>query len=204
MNINKHRERIWKMISSEIVNLSRPVYSNFIIKLDNTDEENTNEFKWTFQHLEKGHTNIFISYGLIKLHANKLNNELLNSFKEYLQIRIKSEGKQDYASRLIDIISGIIESLLQNWIHELDDINFKYKRHIYISPNRYIEISLNEYQFLLKLIKDKDFINKINEIQRKNRLLNDAFDNFKSGLKGIHNMYELKGKCEMCSFWNKW
>jgi len=206
----RHKKKLWEEILTKLVNLSRPVYNDFNIKLDVIDKENTDEFIWAFQHLRRKHSNISTNYGLVETHAKKLNNELLNDFKGYTENKIKDSIVQMHVAKLTGIISEIIKSIFQKNINKLEDIEFKLKEgkcYIYVSSINHREISSNEYQFLSKLLKENTFKCKIKEIQEEGGLLNEAFDWFKKGLNELikkiedDGVNELKGKCEKCSFW---
>jgi len=113
-------------------------------------------------------------------------------------------------AKLTEAISEIINNIFQKKIDGLDDIEFKKikgKNRIYLSSDRYIELSSKEKQFLSKLMDYEDFKCKVKNIQEESKLLNFVFDRFKERL-GIliteiesYGVDELKGRCKECSRW---
>jgi hypothetical protein len=203
----RHKNRLWKEIIVKLQNLSRPTYSEFSIALDNTGQENTDEYKWTFQHFRDKHTNITKNYDSLIEHTNNLNDESLKDLKRYIDDKIKNAIGKKYTSKLNKIISDIIFSIFKKKIYGLKDIKFKIiksKNQIYVSPDEYWGISPKEKEFLSELIKNKDFRLKMKNIQEESDLLNESFDKFKTNIKELihkierNGISELKGSCDEC------
>ncbi len=90
--------------------LSRPSYQKFSIRIDRTNKENTDEYKWTFQHLRNKHTDISMNYDLVDEHANNLNDKLLKDFKDYIENEIINSIGGNY----VNIFSNVIWKIIEN------------------------------------------------------------------------------------------
>ncbi|MCJ7570406.1 MAG: hypothetical protein MUO82_00795 [Candidatus Thermoplasmatota archaeon] len=222
----KHKEKLWKEILVKLVNI-KPIYSNFSITLEVIDKEDTDEYKWTFQHLRDKHNNISMNFDLMNTFAEELNTEL-KSFEVYITQKIKNdlgnksnknknEIKDDFIELLKRPIDDIIESLIKGNIEKTDDVQIKVikdKVSIYVMPNKCNVICLSDIyngewyeSFLLYFLKDNKTKEKLNCIKNKGSDIIDSNKRFKLALKDLIQKIEncgvdeLKGKCDICSFW---